>query len=284
MCVGQVACVGGKWRVWGASGMCVGQVACVGGKWHVCGASGVCGGQVACVGGKWRVWGASGMCVGQVACVGGKWHVCGASGVCGGQVVFTWGKWCVWVEQVECHLFIAALTSSDSLRVLTRKVVRFFQVQPVVQLSHFNGLYTEERRGEEGRGREGTERGGKERRWRTGEQHEEERQTHRVLQWARTLLTPLAHGLVELDQEIKVLAFPKECLSLFLQVRTNGMYHTTPTPHPLPTHPPTHPPTHTHTHTHTYSPPTPHPLPTFRAGWSCQLNPLKSASGTASTF
>ena len=165
------------------------------------------------------------------------------------------------MEQVECHLFIAALTSSDSLRVLTRKVVRCFQVQPVVQLSHFNGLYTEERRGEEGRGREGTERGGKERRWRTGEQHEEERQTHRVLQWARTHLTPLAHGLVELDQEIKVLAFPKECLSLFLQVRTNGMYHTHTPPHPHPTTPHSHPhpttptPHHTHTHSHPHQHP-----------------------------
>ena len=164
---------------------------------------------------------------------------------------------CGW-SKLSVTCLVAALTSSDSLRVLTRKVVRCFQVQPVVQLSHFNGLYTEERRGEEGRGREGTERGGKERRWRTGKQHEEERQTHRVLQWARTHLTPLAHGLVELDQEIKVLAFPKECLSLFLQVRTNGMYHNhtyfPPTPHPHPYTPVT-----PHTHTHTHSPPTPTP-------------------------
>ena len=70
----------------------------------------------------------------------------------------------MWVEQVECHLFIAALTSSDSLRVLTRKVVRCFQVQPVVQLKPLQWPIHrgEERRGGEGKGGNRKGREGKE--------------------------------------------------------------------------------------------------------------------------
>ena len=79
-------------------------------------------------------------------------------------VVCVLGKWCVCVEQVECHLFIAALTSSDSLRVLTRKVVRCFQVQPVVQLKPLQWPIHrgEERRGGEGKGGNRKGREGKE--------------------------------------------------------------------------------------------------------------------------
>ena len=78
-------------------------------------------------------------------------------------VACVWGKWClrgtsgVWVGQVECHLFIAALTSPIASEYLPEK----WYTGPLMQVSHFNGLYTEERRGDEWRGREG--RGGERR-------------------------------------------------------------------------------------------------------------------------
>ena len=59
------------------------------------------------------------------------------------------------------------------------------------------------------------------------------RQTHR--RSSTEYLAPLAHGLVKLYQEIKALAFPKECLSLVLQIETkwNLYIPLTPTPpHP----------------------------------------------------